>query len=705
MVTKKLAKGPKQIVLKERHSRPYRKRHLSSLVISLVAIGVLGLQTGILIGREQSTPAPDTITALPSTSSVTNVRSSYGYSFAADSNQFIISATQLDNRGIERQISADQIRGDKTPLVSATVKPQSGSVKPADAASQLTISVNPDASALSVLKSRLENADVVESQVAAQLFPVTGNINFDVKVLSGKADTLSGVAVYKTTYEYTPKFEGGKSYAVVWTGVSQGRAFAVKLQGLVGASTIPEAFIPIFKSLKIDSNQSVQGVSTDLLTPSAAADASKLDAKYLSDALSPAVVKIYHIVCGALSIDGQALTADTCTGFSGSGFITTSSGYIASNGHVVVYSAQNALVDILTSNPGAMAAFLKGIGLSNSQIQTLNNDPPALASIISKIYDVPDTRINFANKKDVTLIALGNAAPSFAELSKSTDISRYLKDTEDLKVAKVIATNYKAKDALTTIANPLEGFSSSDVALLKINVRNAPTIAISRSQVTQNQKIFLMGFPGDADNKLTDNTQLSVSITDGVVSSIRQAAGGKGRLYQSNADASHGNSGGPAIAEDGTVIGLLTYRASGDTQGNAAKSYIRDITDFTDLASSWDVSIDNSSHSQQLWQKGLQLYSANHFSAALTNFKEVKRLFPAHRLADLYIDSSSAAIKQGKDVRLVPVVWVLAGMVLAFAIAAGSVLAIVRHNAHHKLYQLYQSDMLKGMAPHTSKVH
>ena len=110
MVTKKPAKSPKEIVIKERHAKPYRKRHLSSLVISLAAIGVLGLQTGFIIGRGQSTPAPDTRTSSPIASSTTDVRSTYGYSFSADANQFIVSALLLDNRGIEHQVPDDQIQ-------------------------------------------------------------------------------------------------------------------------------------------------------------------------------------------------------------------------------------------------------------------------------------------------------------------------------------------------------------------------------------------------------------------------------------------------------------------------------------------------------------------------------------------------------------------------------------------------------------------
>ena len=676
MATKK---RQKQVVLKSHHHKPYRKRHLLSLAFSLCVLSLLAYQTGLLANRDTN-DVPAVATAAPVQTGATIIRSSLGFTLKADSNLFALSGNYEGQGGARRAATTSEL-AQKSPLSSVVLKPLNGTVSNADSATRLTI------------QTTVSGTEKATSEAAAELYAPAGDIFGTVEKLSTKDDTLNGMPVLKTIYKFTPKFDGGSSYVTVWSGIAGGRSFGVILQGLTAADSLPQAYVSVLQSLQIDGVASVKGASTNIFTPKAAADASKLDPKYLADAVSPAVVKIYHLVCGALVVNGQPLTTNSCTGFTGSGFIATQDGYIATNGHVVIYSAQEALVDILNNNPGAMIAFMRGLGLSGTQIQSIGNQPAALASVISKIYDIPDDKLHFDNKQDINLVALGDTAPTFGQLATSTDISRYLKDTQDLKLAKIVGYNYNPRDSLTTIADPKSGFSSSDVALLKINVTNAPTIAVNHNPVTQSQKLFLMGFPGDADNQLTDNRQLSVSVTDGVVSSIRQAAGGKGKLYQSDADASHGNSGGPAVAEDGTVLGLLTYRASGDASGNAAKSYIRDINDFSDLAASRNVSLDSTSKTQQLWQEGLQLYSQKHYAAAFTNFEQVKTDFPAHRLADTYIDAAHQAVLQGKDVTLVPIGWVIAGMLAAFSATALSVYIIVRHHGRHKLWQVYQKDV------------
>lgn len=178
-----------------------------------------------------------------------------------------------------------------------------------------------------------------------------------------------------------------------------------------------------------------------------------------------------------------------------------------------------------------------------------------------------------------------------------------------------------------------------------------------------------------------------MTVTSGIVSSIRQAAGGKGKLYQSDADASHGNSGGPAIDEQGKAIGLLTYRYADGENGNAAKSYIRDIVDFQDLASSKSVTIDSDSTTQQLWTHGLELYSHNHFSAALKDFKTVRAAYPAHRLVESYIESSQQAIADGKDVRDFSVTMLSLILVVALSATGVAIVVIARHHARHHVYK------------------
>jgi hypothetical protein len=225
------------------------------------------------------------------------------------------------------------------------------------------------------------------------------------------------------------------------------------------------------------------------------------------------------------------------------------------------------------------------------------------------------------------------------------------------------------------------------VALLKIDVRDAPIVPIQTGQVVQNEKIIVMGFPGEANNPLTDNQQTAVTVTDGVVSSIRQAAGGHGMLYQSDAAASHGNSGGPAVDDQGKAIGLMTYRYVDAEAGDAAVSYIRAIADFAKLARDNGVVIDDTSSTLRTWEDGLKLYSDNHYSAALKDFDKVQAAYPAQRLVASYIASSKQAIAEGRDVADVPARAVIIVLILALGSLGITATIMVRHHALHHVYR------------------
>lgn len=664
------------------HAKPFRKRHLSAFAISFLLFAFMLLQLGILQGINQAEPQP--VAADSAANTNTKIQSRYGFSFTVDTDQLTV---------IGDPTSRD--------LTNATIKPRVGTVDRSDAAATVRVQINPDTSLLKQAIASPANAVVPAEQAAVQLFPPTTDKRITTKIISAGQDSVGGAVAYKTVYALTPNF-GGTSYAVVWTGIVQGRAFAVSAQGLTGSPAVPPAFTDFFKQLQIASDQQVKGEKVSLLPVKAAAHPSKLDPKYLSDAVSPAVVKIYHVVCGSLAIQGKQVLSDGCTGFTGSGFMATSNGYIATNGHVVVYTAQDALVDALIASPLALNAFMRGIGMTGDQIARMNTSPAETAAVISKIYDIPDNQLNFNGNKALTLVSLGSTPPLFEQLNSSADLDKYAHDRGEIRVAKIIGYNYSGKDKLTAIADPTKGFSASDVALIKVDVTNAPTIAVSHDPVVQNQKIVVLGFPGDADNQLTDNTQLVPSVTDGVISSIRQAAGKSGTLYQSDADASHGNSGGPAIDETGKAIGLLTYRAAGDETGNAAKSYIREISDFTDLAAKLDVPISSTSSTQQAWQQGLQLYAKNHYSAALIKFQQVQNAYPSHRLADDYIANAQTAITNGKDVKQLSSAWLIAGMAAAFGLAAISIGFIVRHHGVHQTYKAFNRDVaaLPGLHNH-----
>lgn len=672
------------LVLYPHHRKPYRVHHLASVLVALAAVLACVFGLGYVTGNERrpGVPAP-TAAARPAVPTV--VRSGYGFSFTASTDTFAVSATEAGRQ--PGAVTGKALKAGR-PLTSAVIKPMSGAVGGRLAAARLSIQVHPDPAALATARGLPGNADLSPQELAGTIFPLSPSGEVTTRIVSGASVKLNNTPVRKTVYEFTGN-HGGKSYAVVWSGTVKGRAFAVTLNGLSGSPSIPAEFANVLASLNIGAGQAVLGAYTTFGS-SSSGDKDVLDSKYLSDALSPAVVQIFHTVCGVLTVSGKPLGSSDCISFSGSGFLASEDGHIATNGHVVVYTAKDAMADLIVSNVTVLEAYLQGLGLGKAQVNATKSDPAALAALISKIYDLPDANISFTNEGELTLAALGSDLPDVKKLirlKKTAQLAEFRRDTDSIKQASLVGYDYNAKDGYTTIADPETGFSSSDVALLKIDVTNAPVIPVKTGRVIQNERIVIMGFPGDANNALTDNRTSDVTVTDGVVSSIRQAAGGKGRLYQSDADASHGSSGGPAIDEEGRVIGLMTYRYSDSKAGSSAKSYIRDIDDFTELAESKGVAIDGHSRTQERWENGLKLYSRNHFSAALEEFERVRTDYPAQRLVASYIDSSKQAIAEGRDVKDFPLILLLAGLAVAMAGLTAAVVVVMRHHAMHRVYR------------------
>ena len=205
----------------------------------------------------------------------------------------------------------------------------------------------------------------------------------------------------------------------------------------------------------------------------------------------------------------------------------------------------------------------------------------------------------------------------------------------------------------------------------------------------------LFGFPGDADNQLTDNSSLGVSVTNGTISAIRESAGTRSKLYQSDADASHGNSGGPAVDRDGRAFGILTYRYSSGNQADATKSYIRDIADFTELVSANNVELNTTSSTQDAWEQGLTAYSNQYYSKALEQFNYVQKQFPAHRLVATYIDYSEQAIREGKDVREPSAALFVLGVGAGLGGLLVAILLTTRHYGHHRAYYEHTKHKLR----------
>lgn len=414
------------------------------------------------------------------------------------------------------------------------------------------------------------------------------------------------------------------------------------------------------------------------------------ETKFDINAISPATVKVYHFLCGTLVVNDQAVSQDFCEGTTGTGFLISSDGYIVTSGHVVVRDASDILAGELSGNPLLLQQFASQLGLSQRQV----TDTASRSAVLAKIYDLPDAKLRLENRRTATLVALGDrpvTANSEAEMRQLLD----REDSDYIKRAQAVATDYAAKDLYIIEQENEEGFSASDLAVLKINVTDAPFIKLADTgTLQQNDPISLLGFPSDAENQLTSNGTIVPSVTNGTISSIRVAKGSSSRLFQTDADASQGSSGGPAVNSLGEAIGVVSYRFKDQNNANAAKSYVRDIQDLKALLQNNSLTLNTTGTTQSRWEEGLKLAQEKKYSSAIEEYKKAIAGYPAHRLANIYGGQAQKAIREGKDVKdpnHLAVTAAVGGAGL-LGITTGSVLAARHHGRHRRYRDIHQRE-------------
>src|SRR6059036_3743946 len=102
--------------------------------------------------------------------------------------------------------------------------------------------------------------------------------------------------------------------------------------------------------------------------------------------------------------------------------------------------------------------------------------------------------------------------------------------------------------------------SGRDLALLRVNEALYPAITLSTRDSQIGDPVHILGFPGVvlSHELLNRSVTLEASVTNGAVSGFNQDAIGQD-VIQSDAPAAHGNSGGPAVTDDASLVGVMTF--------------------------------------------------------------------------------------------------------------------------------------------------
>lgn len=717
--TKKSLKH-REVVLHPHHAKPYRKRHVSLLGLTILGLVILlsvllNYRDHVMVGVANS---KDYVSSLFQQSDTKlTVQSDYGFSVQFDTNIMYADAVDGSNGkvydGSHLKTTRKYTSLQFSPLFTAGVTDRSA----------VLISYHPELKSLD--DSGLENLALADSGVKDGS---TKQIGRDTVTFGGKAFThtiLKVVGTNDTTFTalepsislYTANISGHPMTIVVHEGfVSKpgthhqydalleslrfGKAVAVSGDGVLAYATPAPSLIDLFMHTQLAAAKAK--AAPDVST------SSKIAALY-----SPAVNVVYNIYClnATFDVDGAIRSTNghpVCGGGSGSGFFVSSDGYFATNGHVANYDPidmlfMSALDYMSLGDSSLFNALVDTIGtnkFAELQVQYANDADGLARAIIDEMYKGAPDKIKTSDLTQSIMVLTGNERPDLKDILATVQKGEKVEGTDSLLVAEPKAIDFRAGELMSGY------MKASDVAILKVSGKNFPVVHLgSFDDVNSGSNISILGFPGVAnDNGLVDKDDASVTLTAGSVSNKKKSSGSNKMLLETDTTIGHGNSGGPVFDDEGYVVGLATYGVGGN--GDAAINYVRDIKDLKTLAKNNSITFNTTSKTQTEWEQGMDYFYTAHYSKALPYFNEVKKLYPNHNKVAEFIASAKHHIANGDDVKDFPVIPVAIAAGVLVLVAVGTVVVIVRQKGKHNIYQAGVSQgvvqpMTKGADPQT----
>ncbi|HEY8885880.1 MAG TPA: trypsin-like peptidase domain-containing protein [Candidatus Microsaccharimonas sp.] len=700
MVTKQqkhTSSAHKHVKLKAHHAKPYRKRHVGLLFVSLAALIILSAllvqyRDQIISGLSSSKTFVSDLFPQNNTYDV-NIKSSYGFNVSYDQKTFYASAISNDSGDL--YIGSELGQQHAYNIVRIAPNFASGT-NTSTAGSTMTLTLHPGGvGAKDTLDAIALQDGGIDSTKVMRVATTTVNVGGQVFQKNTWQSKLSNALSPALTARF-----------VTYSGLVRGDVFTIAMSlGVTG--TDESVYLPVLNTLSFDNTVGFVATPTDVVVAKVQASRSLLDtltntgiaaaasksvdltgSEKVAALYSPAVVKIYNAYCMDISIDGKAYGKGYCSAASGSGFFVSQDGYLVTNGHVASTTPLDLVItDALSQyvNKGEtkyLDYLLSLTALKNSDFPTGSTPTQVVGIMVDAIYKLDATRFTATNDVENLLVQVTPKNPDITALLQDTkDRTAYASaDTSVLK-AKLVAANYRANDGY-------DGFKASDVAIIKVSGENFPIVKLgSISTAAQGSDLSILGYPGNAsDNGIVDSTSSEATLTTGKVSSIKNASGSDKKLIETDTTIGHGNSGGPALADNGEVVGIATYTADGSGEGNGVFNYIRDIKDLTDLASARNISFDTNSATQAAWQEGITNYYTSHYSKALKNFAVVEKLYPNDSKVASFTASAQKNIADGKDVVDFPLIPVIIVAVVVLAGIGFGLFFIVRHHKKHVIY-------------------
>ncbi len=394
--------------------------------------------------------------------------------------------------------------------------------------------------------------------------------------------------------------------------------------------------------------------------------------------VKPAVVVIVTEVSGEVRLTCPNKSPQRVTPPSnqahGTGYLVNPDGYILTNGHVVQPYYEKA-------DPELRETFTRQ-AIEQACLESGMSDERKKAAV-QQLYSRVAPTASVEMKKTLTVV-----------------LSNREKFTGEVKAYSPALAERPGKQVSSSGGKVTE--SGKDVAVVKIDARNLPTIALGDSdQVQVGQPIRILGFPGVVmyHDLLDKRSGAEATVTTGHVSSLKRDARGS-PVIQTDAAASWGNSGGPAINERGEVVGMLTFISltSDETQAIQGFNFLVPVNTVKEFARAAGVALDKASPFNTVWHEAVARYTRGDWAGAQSRLDAANRL-----LANL---PDVQRLQTDVQLRLLqsspgPNPLLLGGIVFAALVAAGGTWAMLRRRARAALATVAvgKAESVKEAAP------
>ena len=316
-------------------------------------------------------------------------------------------------------------------------------------------------------------------------------------------------------------------------------------------------------------------------------------------------------------------TVDNKRGGVGSGFFINPSGYIATNAHVVELQHDQSQQDQNWCNRES---------LEQEAVQRIKRDFQAFVLSSGKLND-EKIKANLSFEKgphELRHVTLPNGE----------------------------AFPFEVKAFGDPISEEMR-YGGKDIAIIKIEVENAPSLELGDASLVKIQDYILtLSYPGLADITLDEEGYNKpfleiedllkffpadeASVTKGEVANPNKRLPNQSSVLQMDVSVSGGSSGGAVLNDLGEVIGMITFHKE---FGSSSVPFAVTINTIKEFIAEAGVT-NEQGVVDELYRKGLELYWQKDYQGAKTKFEAVKALFPQHSEADRLIRECNQAIAE-----------------------------------------------------------